>query len=134
MTGSNTTTDKDGTYKMTFIILPGTGRPRTINIRITAYEGTLDTPGKELASSPVITSLRTTETIDIVIDRANGGPSEFQRLSDQIKSILDESSLALKDLKDDRDITFLSRNTRQPTDRIAFISSANRLTNDGTVR
>ncbi|HVK55413.1 MAG TPA: hypothetical protein VM532_10340, partial [Burkholderiales bacterium] len=84
--------------------------------------------GNEIAVSDCVYNAAPEVTIDVTVGGAYRGPSEVEILLAAITPLLD--SVAIGDLREDdkyQDITFLSRESEEPSERITFLRTAHRL-------
>jgi hypothetical protein len=117
-------TDEDGHYEISYTAGKLLRKKKSANLRISAC--TED--GREIVTSKVIFGAGPEETIDLVIDGVYRGPSEYNRLIKKLTPLLQD--LPLADLTEDeknKDLTFLSGETKEDSQQIAFLILAHRL-------
>src|SRR6185503_16981339 len=116
------TTDSQGRYEIQYGAEQfSRDEKKSADLIVRAY----DDAGLEIASSPILFNAAAEATIDLVVDSETfRGPSEYERLVQDLTPLLQE--LSFTDLTDD-DITFLSGETAQRRERIAYLVSPHRL-------
>ncbi len=121
-----TETNADGRYVISYSPSQFRRAEKTrADLRVRAF----DPEGQEVASSAIIFNAEVEETVDLVVgDEVYRGLSEYEQLVSELTPLLHD--FALDELTEDdehQDVTFLSGETGQDPESIAFLILAHRL-------